>query len=332
MENPDHIHELIIGLFSGEITPEEKKTIQDWIQQSSENHQLYTELREIWLASGIRENPDHYDTEKAIKLFKSRISARERSFTKRLLSGDYLKYAAILVLLFALPLSYYFGHRSARNESQQITVSCAYGDRTNIVLPDSSLVWLNSGSTLSFNNNFEKSGRNLKLEGEAYFSVKKNKDSPFTVKTHDVEVEVLGTEFDLKAYPEENIVSATLVKGSLRINSGSHQKLIKPNQKVTYSKEYKQMSLNELTDTKPETEWKEGRLVFRNESLADLQLKLERWFDVEIVFADEAVKEKRFTGILQRESILEAVSYFALSKHVAYKFKGNKIIFYSNNQ
>ena len=86
------------------------------------------------------------------------------------------------------------------------------------------------------------------------------------------------------------------------------------------------MVLLEIKDTSADTEWKEGRLVFRNESLDELAPKLRRWFDVDIVFADEKVKQRRFTGVLERESILEVISYFDLSKYVDCRIQGNKII------
>ncbi len=328
METSNYIHALLIGLFSGEITPEEKKVIDTWLGQSSGNRKLYADFKEIWLACGVPGNADQYQTERAIKLFRERIAAEKPAKKIFVLSG-FMKYAAILLLIMALPLSYYLGRHAGNVQSKMISISCAYGDRTDIVLPDSSHVWLNSGSKLSFDNNFEKYGRNLFLEGEAYFSVTKNKKSPFRVKTKDIEVEVLGTEFDLKAYSDDPDISATLVTGSIKINSKTQQALLSPSQKITYSKKSRCMTLDKLTDTHAETDWKEGRLVFKNESLEDLKPELERWFDVEIVFADNAVKDRRFTGILQRESILEAVSYFGLSKHVAYQYNGNKIIFYS---
>ncbi len=89
------------------------------------------------------------------------------------------------------------------------------------------------------------------------------------------------------------------------------------------------MKRYQLDDVALDTEWRNGRMVFRNESLADLELKLERWFDVDIEFADEAVKRLRFSGVLERESILEAIQYFDYSKYVSYKIKGNTITFYS---
>ncbi len=319
----ENIHSSIIRLFSGEAEPGEKKQVRDWINQSEENRKLYTDLQEIWLASGTS---DEYNTQNAIVRFKQQIKNRQ---IKVFRITEVLKYAAIAVLLISLPLVYYYGKEASVTEDTYTTITCTFGDKSAITLPDGSLVSLNSGSKITFNNNFHSDYRKVELEGEAYFSVKKNKEIPFQVKTSGIEIEVLGTEFNLKAYPEENSISTTLVEGSVLISSNNQQTVMEPSQKVVYNRDDEKMTLFNLNDTKPETEWKEGRLVFRNESLEELELKLERWFDVDIEFADADVKSRRFSGTLERESILEALSYFNYSDHVGYKINNNEITFYS---
>ena len=329
MENQTDINILLIRLFSGEADPDEKKIVADWLNQSAENKKLYSDLREIWLSSGIDSNADNYDLDSAILKFRNQISKGKLNQRKQIDFNRFLKYAAILALALLLPFSYYMGTRNNSDDSIT-TISCAYGDKSSIVLPDSSHVWLNSGSKLTFSSNF-KSGRKVSLEGEAFFSVSKDKHHPFQVKTADVNIEVLGTKFNLKAYPDEKSVSTTLVEGSVNISSKYGSTLMKPDEKLVFDKASKKMVVQALTDTAPETEWKDGRFVFRNESLAELKPKLERWFDVDIVFGDELVKNRKFTGVLGRESILEAVSYFDLSNFVTCRIEGNKIIINSQN-
>lgn len=329
MENQTDINILLIRLFSGEADLNEKKRIADWLDLSAENKKLYSDLREIWLSSGIETNADNYDLERAIVKFKDRINKDQNIQRKEINFDWFLKYAAILALALLLPFSYYMGTRNNSDDSIT-TISCVYGDKSSIVLPDSSRVWLNSGSKLIFSSNF-KNGRKVSLEGEAFFDVSKDKKHPFQVKTADVQIEVLGTKFNLKAYPDEKMVSTTLVEGSVNISSLYGSALMKPDQKLVFDKGSKEMVVQTLTDTAPETEWKDGRFVFRNESLAELKPRLERWFDVDIVFVDEQVKNRRFTGVLSRESILEAVSYFDRSNYVSCSIQGNKIIINSQN-
>jgi len=151
------------------------------------------------------------------------------------------------------------------------------------------------------------------------------------VKTKDIQVKVLGTSFNLKAYPEEGVVSATLVEGSLLVSSEDQEIRLKPDEKLVFDRGNNQMTLESLTDTSPETEWKDGRFVFRNESLGELAPKLSRWFDVDIVFIDEQAKERRFTGVLERENILEAISYFDRSTLISCKTNGSRIEIKSEN-
>src|SRR5660398_29209 len=107
------------------------------------------------------------------------------------------------IVLYLIELS----RRDLVQQDTYTTVTCALGDKTTMVLPDSSLVFLNSGSEITFNNNFKKGERQVSLVGEAYFSVTKDPENPFRIKTSEIEVEVLGTEFNLKAYPDEQTIT-----------------------------------------------------------------------------------------------------------------------------
>ncbi len=331
MDLYNKIHTSIIRLFIGEASPEEKKSIGDWLSQSPENQKFYNDLKEIWLQSGVANNSDQYGLEKAIVRFRNRINKSKKLESRQKFIRNTLKYAAIILLLISLPISFFVGKGWVEFPDSYTTITCALGDKTEMILPDNSKVWLNSGSKLRFNNNFKKGERQVFLEGEAFFSVEKDKNNPFVVKANEINIEVLGTEFNLKAYSEEGKVSATLIEGSIKMASPYNKTKIEPGQKVVYNRKTQQMALTQMADILQETEWKEGRLVFRNESLAEMELKLERWFDVDIVFADDAVKQRKFTGILERESILEVVSYFGLSRYVNYKIEGNKITFFSKN-
>lgn len=329
MYSNSEIHQLIIRLFTHTISNDEREKIDVWIDETSENKKLFNDLKEIWLATGSINNSDEYHLEKAISKFKLQIQESRESRIIRLFRISVIKYAAILFIILALPFSFYLGSKIYSSNNSQTVISCENGDRSNVTLPDGSQVWLNSGSQLVFDNDFKKGVRQTYLTGEAYFSVKKDSKNPFRVNTLDVNIEVLGTEFNLKAYPEDKDISATLVTGSLKVSSKTQHTIIKPKQKLIFSKENSKMGLIELNDLSPEVEWKNGRLVFLNESLEEMKPRLERWFDVEIEFADEQVSQRRFSGTIDRESILEAIAYFGFSPFVAYRIDGNVIRFYS---
>lgn len=329
MHTDQNIHELIIRLFAGEASNEEKRNIETWLNREPDNRKLLNDLKEIWLSSGIEHNPDHYDVERAIQKFMQKTSFLKEKAVERDRIYHFARYAAILLVALMIPASYYFGKKSITSSNTFTTISCALGDKTSIVLPDSSRVSLNSGSKLTFNNNFKNGARQVSLDGEAYFSVRKDPRNPFRVKTSAIDVEVLGTEFNLKAYSNEQTITTTLVTGSLKVTGNNKSTTIKPNQKLIFNIENQEMNIHQISDLSMDTEWKNGRLIFRNQSLGELEFELERWFDVEIEFADERVKSRRFTGTLEHESILEIISYFGRSNYVAYRINNNIITFYT---
>lgn len=331
MIKEEKIHELLVRLLAGEATTEEKSIINNWLNQHPDNKKLFTDLREIWLTTGVTTNADEYKVDEAIRqfLFKTRFLTANSHRTFSL--SRFLQYAAIFLLALAIPFSWWYARQTAPADESFTTIVCPFGDKSHVILPDSSQVWLNSGSKLTFNNNFTSGSRSLFLEGEAYFMVTKDESNPFVVTTPTLAVEVLGTEFNLKAYPDEDFSAVTLVTGSLMVKNKVHSAMVVPGQRLLYETESHAVTVENLSDLAPETEWINGRLVFRNQSLGELELKLERWFDVEIEFADDMVKARRFSGTLERESILEVISYFGLSQYVDYSISGNTITFYSEN-
>lgn len=326
--NQNYIHELLVRKFAGDSTPEEDRVIENWIKQSQENQSLFNDLNDIWHGASS-ENEEEFDVDQAIRNFIQRTRSIHEKKNQRFNIKNVLRYAAISILILAIPFTYWIAKNSGSLNETYTTINCAYGDKTSILLPDSSQVWLNSGSKITFNNNFKNGSRQLFLEGEGYFSVKKDPENPFVVNTSLINVKVLGTEFNLKAYSDEKSVAVTLVNGSLQVSNRESTEMITPGQKALYDKKSHSLTVNNLSDLAPETEWMNGRLVFRNASLEDLERQLERWFDVEIEFSDELVKTRRFSGTLERESILEVISYFGISQYVDYKIKGNVITFFS---
>lgn len=329
MRSEKNIHELIVRLFSGEASPEDKKKIDSWLEKSHENKTLFNDLKEVWLSAKNKSNNEEYNVDDAIQNFLDKIKKEKEKEYKMHRFSSILRYAAVFLLFLAIPATWWWSQKTPSDAENFTTILSAYGDRSTIYLPDSSKVCLNSGSKITFNNSFDNGTRSLFLEGEAYFSVKKDAEIPFIVNTSDMNVEVLGTEFNLKAYPDEETVSVTLVSGSLEVSNSKETTMVTPRQKLLYKKTDHSLITENLADLAPETEWKNGRLVFRNESLEELERKLERWFDVEIEFADETVRTRRFSGTLERESILEVIAYFGNSQYVDYQLDGNVITFLS---
>ena len=213
------------------------------------------------------------------------------------------------------------------------------GIRKKVVLPDGTLVWLNAGSKLSYDTGFNQQKiRQVFLIGEAFFDVAHRKSQPFIVHTEKISVKVLGTAFNIQAYPGENKSEATLIRGSieLSVNDQSGQKVIlNPSEKFAFSTEKKTMVIDHVEPVKigndeyiEETSWKDNQLVFQNETLEDLKPRLERWFNIQISIRSEQPKHYRFTGVFKNESINDALMAMQLIKPFTFKLTRYDVIIY----
>ena len=205
-------------------------------------------------------------------------------------------------------------------------LSTAKGETYAIILPDQTKVWLNAASSLTYNANLLEHGlRKVKLAGEAYFQVAKDKAHPFIVSTGQQEVEVLGTHFNINAYEDEPNTKTTLLEGSVKVSSskGSSQTL-QPDQQAILSQ-----SGIEVIPVVAEAyiDWKEGSINFRREGLQSIMRKVARWYNVEVEYQGVSGEDQTFTGYVTRTENVSIV-LDALSKISDLKFKivGKKII------
>lgn len=183
------------------------------------------------------------------------------------------------------------------------------GKEYQVILPDSTRVWLNADSRLRFPLAFGEKERRVFLEGEAYFDVKKAKDCPFIVETDRIDVEVLGTRFDVKAYSDEETVYTTLLTGSVRIVADGLRDRnveLKPAQQYSLDRKSRQQKVEEV-DPSLYVAWMDRMFVFWNQRLEDVMKDLTKWYDVEFVFADEVAADMRISGNIERSRDLTAV-------------------------
>lgn len=234
----------------------------------------------------------------------------------------------------------------------QSEVSTKTGSRTKIQLPDGSSVWLNGGSKLVYDNiHFGETMREVTLTGEAYFDVVKNKEKPFIIHANKINVRVIGTAFNIKAYPGEKNTEASLIRGSIEVTMKNsrgkimmrpNDKLVISNEEITEAAERNDKSngqkaivekpgsfitMQHLTMAKDEstileTAWVENKLIFDDESFEEVALKMERWYGVSIRFSDNRLKKQRLTGTFEKESITEALQALQLSTPF-FKYKIN---------
>jgi transmembrane sensor len=208
------------------------------------------------------------------------------------------------------------------------------GARTSITLPDSSHVWLNAESRITFDQQFGKEHRTLTLEGEAFFDVKKS-NVPFQVHTGSYDVAVLGTAFNVKVYPDDDMTSTTLVHGSLKVTrvNGKGQTeeiLLHPNEKIVLKGDTAERFNNPIVlekniDAAADADWKEGWLTVRGESLEELSKKIERLYNVKIEFDDANMKSYRYSGRIQQFSLEQVMNALALTSPVRFEIHEKEV-------
>ncbi|WP_170150685.1 FecR family protein [Marinifilum flexuosum] len=192
------------------------------------------------------------------------------------------------------------------------TIIIPKGGEYKLTLMDGTRIWLNSNSKLRFPSEFGSGIRKVELKGEAFFEVAKDSVHPFVVNANKAQVKVLGTSFNVNAYLDLNEIVTTLVEGKVEVSDtlfGNKVKLL-PNEQYRFNKSNGK-TLKQVVDTEIYTAWKDGRFVFENESLEDIMIRLSRWYNVEVSFLNESVKELRFSGDLTRydniDQILELI-------------------------
>ncbi|SHL93291.1 FecR family protein [Chitinophaga sp. CF418] len=228
-------------------------------------------------------------------------------------------------------------------------ISTRHGSRTMVTLPDGSVVFLNVSSKLTYDYGNDDS-RQVVLEGEAFFDVFKDEQRPFIIHTKKMDITVLGTTFNVRAYEEDKTVETSLIQGKVEVTiKGEVPKkvILSPNQKIVLFNEEQQprvvsvptpgnpdkesyrleeVTVNPLDSLVAETAWKENCLVFNNERFADIALKMERWYDVQIIFEDKQVEDYRFTGTFINETVDQTLEALRFTSPFHYRIDKKRII------
>ena len=199
------------------------------------------------------------------------------------------------------------------------------GGEYSLELPDGTVVWVNSESALRFPEKFTSNRREVFLEGEAYFEVKKDANRPFYVHTEVGKVRVLGTAFNVCAYSNDRFWQTTLVEGSVMINQEEKEVLLKPNEQYQIDVRTGKAGLREVL---PElyTSWRDGKFYFKAYTFEELVEKLERWYDFKMFYMNEEIKTRRFSGVVNKYQPLEEMfKFLQMTSDVQFNVKGNVV-------
>lgn len=289
--------------FSNELTNDEKAIFLSEVKADEKLKEEFVKLQNINALSQItRLSVNEEEGRQSFQNFEAQIKRKNQRHTMR----QVLQYAAMAIILVASTFvaAHYIYNDTSNQELNSLYVPA--GQRAQITLEDGSTVWLNANSTLRYPSHFSRKGRHVTIEGEAFFDIAQNKKKPFIVSTKDVDLKVLGTQFNVHSYPETDFVKTDLVEGSVRIykpNAEEKGVTLKPNEQLTV--QGNEMKLGK-TGSSDYFLWTEGVYAFDNERLIDIIQKLQLYYDVKIVLEDPEIFNVRYTGkFRQRDGIDE---------------------------
>lgn len=318
-QQSDMVNELLPRYCEGKVSQEERKIVEDWINQSEENYRVAKQIHMIYLATDTIKYLKKVDTEEALKKVYSGMSE-----TKKIAWLNWLQRIAAVLLIPALItiLIQNVEHESA--EVQMVEVKTNPGMTTTLDLPDGTTVCLNSESTLQYPSRFEGDQRKVKLTGEAYFAVAKNEKQHFIVSTpHNTQIEVLGTVFNIEAFEKDTMIATTLLEGKVRFaysSDGSSKSIVmKPGQKLIYDSNRMRAQLFATTG-ESETAWKDGRIVFLDTPFLQALRMLEKRYNVEFVVSTSKYKKDSFTGSFVSQRLDRILEVFEISSKIRWRY------------
>lgn len=309
------------------ISPNEFSEFTDYVADKKNEAIIFSLMKPFWDKQMNETNVSPLKNPTLYKRIKEVVLLEKQKVAQRKIHiytwG--LRVAAIVVVALLVSNVFFFKKSVESQITETVqTITTPFGAKTNISLPDGSIVWLNSGSTLSYPTKFSKN-RPVTLVGEAFFEVEKN-HKPFIVSTDYGDVEVKGTSFNVKAYADDNSFETTLEEGvvAFKVKNTLNEVTLKPGEQVI--KTSKGFTVKQV-ETKFFTSWKEGKLLFNKEPFPSFIIKLERWYNVKIEYTDPELDELWYTGTIEMESISEVMEMISKAAPISYNFNNKTRVF-----
>ena len=295
MEQHDYIV-LLEKFFKKEASSEERRILIEWIRKPGIRNEFNLLCEQMWKEAAV-EIDKTVEEEMWNHLQRNLDEPKILSPKKRRWQPIIYKVAATILLPVCLGLATYFGVEHMNKVSQDpFMVAVDYGQKANLTLPDGTKVWLNSATHLSYDAEYNKSDRKIYLDGEAYFDVARNEKCPFIVHTHAMDIEVLGTKFNVEAYAKQQNFEASLIQGKIKIKSPSDNNIsqvLLPDYKST-------LKNGKLVISKIEDyniyRWKEGLYCFKNKSFIEIIKDLEKYYNLKIIVDKPSITNIILTG------------------------------------
>lgn len=320
------IEDLFPGYFSDDISEDNRVAVDAWRKESPENEKTFQVAAVAWRSVKILDEMQHFDSFNALRSVNSRLKQTKKT-------TQFFKYIQRIAAILVIPLFVYAAYLTNRSitideqladEELWQTVTSRYGTVTQLVLSDSTKVWLSSGSSLSFPKAFVGATRNVSLNGEAYFDVTHISDYPFVIKANDLNVKVLGTELNVSCFNTE-ISEVVLVDGevNLWVNDEGHQKdygKIMPGERAIFRNDKKSLHIDAI-DVSRYISWREGVLTFDGENLSVVSDQLGKWFNADILIEDPAIADYTYCATITVETLEQVMKLLSMASPISYKIE-----------
>lgn len=328
---------LLHHLIDDTLTPAERKELTEYVRRNTTRKEFFRLFDEVWAseeeASMPRDLQDRMyarimeqigrDSNVPVTVKDDGASVSKNIMVRKI--GKVMQIAAAACVAAAICIlgTYLFIKQS--EEPATFAVTAERGQRAGVTLPDGTLVWLNSGSSIRYASDYGDEVRYVSLDGEASFAVAKDPEHPFMVEARGVTTEALGTEFNISAYTSDDILTASLYEGSVRVNYSDASTVLKPHQQVSI--DLRDMSATVTSDDTEmnEAPWRRDELTFDGQSLDEIAIMLSRVYNTEIQIDDPSLGKECFVGTIRNTNIRNFIDILNLTTPIDYYFEGDTI-------
>lgn len=318
--------ELLHRLIAGTTTEEENRQLMEWFRQCASKEEFFMLFETAW-----KESPDEMPRDVQERMYRRLSRELDEKKTKTILLRSRFSWKiwpqiAVACIIIVLGLvNYRMSDKQKQLSTQNFMVLAEKGQRAFITLPDSTKVWLNSDTKISYPADYGLKERNVTLVGEAYFEVAKNPDKRFIVEAKGMQVEALGTSFNVNAYQNDNKIIASLFSGSVRVSYDRHVAILEPHESIrvdllnrSFSR-YKDESMQNIAL------WRKNEITFDGESLEEITHIMSRLYNTTICIEDESLKKVCYIGTIRNNNLENFIDIINLTTPVVYENKGDTV-------
>ncbi|UYQ91445.1 FecR domain-containing protein [Chitinophaga horti] len=311
-------------------TPEELVRVRTFLQQPEAEQLLEEMLNERW--TEIPDEPAETTQLEAWQAtFRQKITTPKPLPAKRFKLMPMFKYAAAVLLIATVGGYgwYHFNKKQAPMAIAMLESTTKAGKLLKVVLPDSTIVYLNAESRLQYPEQFTGDARTVSLQGEAFFDVKQDDRHPFFVKTDELQVQVLGTSFNVRSYKDDEAIAVTVATGKVGVTipgGNTPGSILLPDQELTYARKSGQVQVA-ATIAANSHAWEKGAFVFNYETLENITKRLSRWYGITVSCANPALLQQRYKLKIRNEKLHNVLQALSTSgKGFRYEIRGNTVV------